>query len=119
MTGIYMHSLDAKGRLAIPAKMRDELGSTFYVTLSMEKCLTAYSADSWNVFMDKIKAMPKIKQTKMRPLFSHSRQMRTGWTGAHSPPTKPTGFRGPVERRYRCRHRRDRRILGQRGLGRG
>ena len=31
MTGIYQHTLDAKGRLFIPAKLREELGDTFYV----------------------------------------------------------------------------------------
>ena len=33
MTGIYQHTLDAKGRLFIPAKLREELGDTFYVTV--------------------------------------------------------------------------------------
>lgn len=72
MTGIYEHSIDAKGRLFIPAKIKEELGEHFYVTLSMEKCLTAYSAESWDKFMEKIKAMPKVKQIKMRPLFAHA-----------------------------------------------
>jgi MraZ protein len=72
MTGIYQHSIDAKGRLFIPARLREELGETFHVTLSMEKCLTAYSKDSWDKFMDKIKEMPKSKQIKMRPLFAHA-----------------------------------------------
>lgn len=72
MTGIYQHSLDAKGRIFIPARLRDELGEVFYVTLSMEKCLSAYSSESWDRFMEKIKAMPKAKQIKMRPLFSHA-----------------------------------------------
>ena len=72
LTGIYQHNIDAKGRLFIPAKLREELGEVFYVTLSTEKCLTAYSSDGWNVFMDKIKAMPKVRQIKMRPLFAHA-----------------------------------------------
>ena len=72
MTGIYQHTVDTKGRLAIPARLRDELGSEFHVTLSVEKCLTAYSAESWDKFMEKIKSMPKIKQIKMRPLFAHA-----------------------------------------------
>lgn len=72
MTGVYQHNLDAKGRLFIPAKLRDELGDVFYVTLSMEKCLSAYSSESWDKFMEKIKAMPKTKQIKMRPLFAHA-----------------------------------------------
>jgi len=72
MTGVYQHNLDAKGRLFIPAKLREELGDVFYVTLSMEKCLSAYSSESWDKFMEKIKAMPKTKQIKMRPLFAHA-----------------------------------------------
>ena len=72
MTGVYRHSIDAKGRLFIPAKLREELGETFYVTLSMEKCLSAYSEESWSRFTDKIKEMPRSKQIKMRPLFSHA-----------------------------------------------
>ena len=72
MTGIYNHVLDSKGRLFIPARLRDELGEVFYITISMQKCLSAYSSESWDRFMEKIKAMPKAKQIKMRPLFSHA-----------------------------------------------
>ena len=72
MTGIYQHTIDTKGRLAIPARLREELGSEFHVTLSVEKCLTAYSPESWDKFMEKIKSMPKVKQVKMRPLFAHA-----------------------------------------------
>ena len=70
MTGEYMHTLDTKGRLAVPARLREELGNVFYVTLSMDKCLSAYSAENWQRFSDKVDAMPYVKQRKMRPLFA-------------------------------------------------
>ena len=70
VTGEYFHTLDAKGRLAVPSRLRDELGSVFYVTLSMDRCLSAYSAESWQSFSDKVDAMPFVKQRKMRPLFA-------------------------------------------------
>ena len=72
MTGEYEHNLDAKGRLFIPARLRDELGDVFYVTISMEKCLSAYSGESWQNLSDKVSAMPYVKQRMVRPLFAHA-----------------------------------------------
>ena len=72
MEGIYQHQIDAKGRLSIPARLREDLGETFYVTLSMDKCLAAYSLESWKGFMEKIAAMPTASKRKMRPLFTHA-----------------------------------------------
>lgn len=72
MTGEYQHNLDSKGRLFIPARLREELGNVFYVTLSMDKCLSCYSAESWQDFSDKVNSMPYVKQRKMRPLFAYA-----------------------------------------------
>ena len=72
MTGEYRHSLDSKGRVFIPAKLREELGDVFYITLSMERCLSVYSRENWQIFSDKVNAMPYVKQRRMRPLFAHA-----------------------------------------------
>ena len=42
MTGTYEHSIDAKGRLFIPAKLREELGVTFYLAMGIDTCLAIY-----------------------------------------------------------------------------
>ena len=42
MTGTYEHSIDAKGRLFIPAKLREELGVTFYLAMGVDACLAIY-----------------------------------------------------------------------------
>ena len=72
MTGEYQHSLDNKGRLFIPAKLRDELGEVFFITISMDRCLCAYSGESWKGLTERVDAMPFVKQRKMRPLFAHA-----------------------------------------------
>ena len=72
MTGEYQHSLDSKGRLFMPAKLREELGAEFYITISMDRCLCAYSSESWDALSERVNAMPYVKQRKMRPLFAHA-----------------------------------------------
>ena len=72
MTGIYQHSIDAKGRLIIPAKLREDLGEEFYVTISPERCLRAYSNEGWEKLNEQVKALSRVKQTMMRPLFSRA-----------------------------------------------
>ena len=72
MTGEYQHSLDSKGRLFIPAKLRDELGEVFFITISMDRCLCAYSGESWKGLTERVDAMPFVKQRRMRPLFAHA-----------------------------------------------
>ncbi|MCL1828145.1 MAG: division/cell wall cluster transcriptional repressor MraZ [Oscillospiraceae bacterium] len=72
MTGEYQHTLDSKGRIFLPARLREELGSTFYVTLSPEKCLSAYSSESWQELTKKVNALPFIRQRRMRPIFANA-----------------------------------------------
>ena len=42
LIGEYQHSLDAKGRISFPAKLRDELGAQFVVTKGLDNCLSVY-----------------------------------------------------------------------------
>ena len=72
MTGQYQHSIDAKGRLFIPAKLREELGETFYVTMGMDGCLSVYSDVSWARFTEKFESLPYTKTKSMRVLFANA-----------------------------------------------
>lgn len=56
--GQYQHSIDAKGRLIVPAKFRDDLGERFVVTKGLDNCLFAYPQEEWRVFEDKLKQLP-------------------------------------------------------------
>ena len=72
MTGQYAHNIDAKGRLFIPARLREELGQTFHVTIGLDHCLSIYSDESWAAFTDKVRALPYSKAKALRPLFANA-----------------------------------------------
>ncbi len=55
--GQYSHSIDAKGRVIIPAKFRDRLGDSFIVTKGIDKCLYGYTNDYWKVFEERLGAL--------------------------------------------------------------
>lgn len=56
--GEYNHTIDAKGRLIIPSKYREELGDSFKVTKGFDGCLFAYDNKDWNALQEKISALP-------------------------------------------------------------
>ena len=57
--GSYPHTLDAKKRVFIPAKYRDELGEEFYITRKFGKYLSVYTRDDWQSYVEKIERLPE------------------------------------------------------------
>ena len=68
LLGTYSHSLDAKGRLIVPAKLREDLGDSFVITKSLDHCLAIYPSDGWESFIEKIETLPKISSEPARRL---------------------------------------------------
>ena len=66
LKGEYSHNIDAKGRLIIPAKFRDDLGEHFVITKGMENCLYVYPEAEWNTFEEKLNALPTTTDKKAR-----------------------------------------------------
>ncbi len=62
----YSHSLDAKGRLIIPSKFREQLGQTFVVTKGLDGCLYIYASEEWEAFERKLSALPLINKEARR-----------------------------------------------------
>lgn len=56
--GEYLHTIDTKGRVIIPSKFRDELGSKFIVTKGLDNCLFVYPQGEWKNFENKLKQLP-------------------------------------------------------------
>lgn len=58
LIGEYEHSLDAKGRLIMPAKLREDIGEKFIVTKGLDGCLFAFSLAEWTNFEQKLRTLP-------------------------------------------------------------
>ncbi len=58
LIGEYEHSLDVKGRLIMPAKIREDLGEKFIITKGLDGCLFGFSKNEWNNFEEKLKTLP-------------------------------------------------------------
>ena len=56
--GEYNHTIDAKGRLIVPAKFRDILGDTFVVTKGLDGCLFVYPNEEWTNIENKFREIP-------------------------------------------------------------
>lgn len=70
--GEYRHSLDAKNRIFIPAKLRDELGETFVVAKDIrENCLKVYSLSGWEAYIAPLRAQKRSLSEKIMR-FLHS-----------------------------------------------
>ena len=58
LIGEYEHSLDTKGRMIMPAKLRQDIGEKFIITKGLDGCLFVFSQNEWLNFEEKLKALP-------------------------------------------------------------
>ena len=109
-----------KGRLFIPASLREELGDTIYVTISIERALAAYSEETWREKEEKFNALPSAQARRIRPLFVNAAKCTLDAQGRILLPQKLRGYAGlkkmswysafPITLRFGTR------MLGQRCL---
>ncbi len=57
--GSYQNSIDAKFRMIIPSKYRDELGLKCVITKGIDRCLYIYPSSEWEAFAERLKSLPK------------------------------------------------------------
>ena len=60
--GEFHHTIDEKGRLIIPSKIRNDLGKKFILTRGIEHCLYVYPIETWNEIAKKIESLPFTKK---------------------------------------------------------
>lgn len=64
--GESKHNIDAKGRMIIPVRFRDDLGNRFVVTRGLDGCLRTYTMEQWDAVFEQLKRLPGTKrETRM------------------------------------------------------
>lgn len=61
LIGEYKHTIDAKKRLAIPAKMRKDIGEGAILTRGLDNCLAVYPLKEWEKMTEKLNSLPSGK----------------------------------------------------------
>jgi len=80
MTGKFEHTIDAKGRLFIPSKLREELGASFHVAIGSNrdengqpcKYLVLYPREVWQQLEEKINALPSSQAAQADVLLAYA-----------------------------------------------
>ena len=78
LMGEFHHNLDAKGRIIVPAKLREDLGESIIITRGIEDCLFIYSEAEWTKVVSKLKTLPFTKKDAR----SFTRMFLSGATSA-------------------------------------
>ena len=64
LMGEFHHNLDTKGRLILPAKIRENLGEKFIITKGIDKCLFVYPLNEWESIIQKYRELPNTKEAR-------------------------------------------------------
>ncbi len=76
LIGTYQHNIDAKGRVIMPAKLREELGNIFYATKGIDNCITVRSRNDWETLGQKLRELPAAQTIELqRFLFSGAAEL--------------------------------------------
>ena len=73
--GTYNNSIDAKNRMIVPAKHRDQLGGRCVITKGMDACLYIYPVAEWDKLVEKVSALPETDENVriyIRETFSNA-----------------------------------------------
>lgn len=57
-TGEYRHAIDAKGRVAVPARFRAELAAGAFVSRWIDSCLAIFPRPEWDKFASRVAELP-------------------------------------------------------------
>lgn len=95
LLGQYSHSVDAKGRVIVPVKFREDLGESFILTRGLDKCLSLYSSKEWALLEEKVKELPMAQSRQIQYfLFGNAYSVELDAQGRIVIPAKLKNYAG-------------------------
>ena len=73
LIGEYQHNIDAKGRMIMPAKLREQLGDTFVMTKGLDGCLFVLPTPEWVKLDNELRDKPISTSRKIKRFFYASK----------------------------------------------
>ena len=69
--GEYNHTVDAKGRLIVPSRFREQLGEEFVITKGLDNCLFVYDHSEWTALEEKLRSclLPMLPDVNFHVFF--------------------------------------------------
>ena len=72
LNGTYYQSVDVKGRMSFPTKLREIIGDSFVITKGLTGCLFVYSQEDFEKLAEKLSDMPMAKALTVQRFFMAS-----------------------------------------------
>jgi len=95
LMGKFTHTLDAKKRLFIPARHREQLGESFVITRNVDKCLSVFSMTEWEKYTDKLEQLPSTQAREIaRFIYSNAAEVQPDAQGRVLVPAELLDYAG-------------------------
>ena len=95
LIGEYHQNLDAKGRINVPAKFREDLGESFVVSKGLDNCVYIYPKEEWKRFEQELcSVQPTQRRMLHRFFFSGAEECSTDSQGRVVIPPKIREYAG-------------------------
>ena len=95
--GEYSHTIDAKGRVILPADFRAELGVSLVITKGLDRCLFLYAQAEWEALAAKLRQLPLVRaeaRALARFFFSSARSLECDKQGRFLVPANLRSYAG-------------------------